>query len=65
MPLQKPTDLELAEYVRSRLERIGPSFAEPQMVEEALELTRDLWLRLYELDHASDDDPASSAEAAS
>ena len=46
----EPTDEELAEYVSSRLELIGPNFADSEVVAEAIEQHRDLWLRLYELD---------------
>ena len=48
-----PTERELADYVRYRLERIGPLFAEPQYVEEALVFHRDLWLELFIIDRDS------------
>ena len=48
----QPFDAALWEYVRGNLARIGSSFAENDVVQEALTLHRDLWERLYELDRA-------------
>ena len=49
-----PTEHQLAEYVRYRLERIGRRFADPEFVEEAMELQRDVWLQLYKIDRELD-----------
>ena len=46
-----PAEKALADYVAARLERIGPQFAEPEIVHEALTLHRDLWPSLFEIDH--------------
>lgn len=46
----QPSPAALAHYVRARLSRIGPSFADDEVVQEALTLHRDLWERLYEID---------------
>ena len=52
-----PHEHELAEYVRSQLRRLGPYFDEPEVVQEALEHARDLWVQLYELDHSLTSEP--------
>ena len=48
----EPSDAALSEYVRGRLARIGPSFADEEVVQETLALHRDLWEDLYEIDRA-------------
>jgi hypothetical protein len=45
-----PTERELGDYVRYRLERIGQRFAEPEFVTEAIVFQRDLWIQLYKID---------------
>jgi len=55
-PAEPSDDTPLRDYVRSRLERIGRYFAEPEIVEEAITFHRDLWENLYKLDKT---DPAS------
>jgi hypothetical protein len=55
-PAEPADDTPLRDYVRSRLERIGRYFGEPEIVEEAIAFHRDLWENLYRLDHAG---PAS------
>jgi hypothetical protein len=49
-PASDPGDSTLADYIASCLARIGPYFAEPEIVHEAIALYRDLWLNLYRLD---------------
>lgn len=51
-----PTDTVLAEFIASVLERVSPHFAEPEVVEEAIALHRDVWLQLYHLDRESPPD---------
>jgi hypothetical protein len=50
VPTSDPADETLAEYVASWLARVGPYFAEPEIVHEAIAFYRDLWLNLYRLD---------------
>ncbi len=45
-----PTEQELTEYVRYRLGQIGPAFAEPEYVDDAVVFQRDLWLLLYNIE---------------
>jgi hypothetical protein len=45
-----PTEQELTDYVRYRLNQIAPTWAEPQFVDEAVTLQRDMWLMLYHID---------------
>ena len=52
-----PTDAALAEYIGSRLERMSPVFADPEIVREALTYYRDLWATLYAIDNG---EPASA-----
>ena len=46
-----PPETALAEFIRSRLERLGPQWAEPEVLQEALQDQRDLWIELYRLDN--------------
>ena len=46
----QPSETELAGWIRARLERLGPGFADPDAVAETLAMHRDLWFRLYELE---------------
>ena len=50
MPDTEPPDAVLADYIRSRLEQMGPAFADEELVQEALALERDLWASLYAVD---------------
>ena len=43
-------DKALADYIEARLEQLGPSFADAEVVHEALTLHRDLWAALFEID---------------
>ena len=51
-PVEPNDDTQLADYVRSWLERIGQYFADPEIVEETLTHHRDLWESLYQLDNS-------------
>ncbi|HEX6703013.1 MAG TPA: hypothetical protein VF101_19975 [Gaiellaceae bacterium] len=49
-PASDPGDSTLADYIASRLARVGPYFAEPEIVHDSIAFYRDLWLNLYRLD---------------
>ena len=57
----RPNDSELLEYVTSRFHHLGPYFAEPEVVAEAIAGNRDLWVSLYLIDHGAHT-PAFDAE---
>ena len=46
-----PTDGELAEYIVRRLGHIGDYAREPDLVAELIAYDRDLWVRLFRIDH--------------
>ena len=46
----EPSETELARWMKTRLARMGASFLDPEILEEALVEHRDLWLKLYEID---------------